>query len=170
VTPTFTPCDPRCPAVTGKPVNDVRYCPMASPEARRRHREMPLIGGESPRKLRHPPAPGQPPWRGEPIRDAEGRSVWVILDWRDGQDKPVRVVPAPPDEDGTPRVRFEHDVPRHPDYTSCCADFRCCSDKFDAAGLGGVRDALISGAETVAVAKVDEGYVVLNTPPTVEDL
>lgn len=170
VTPrTFTPCSPDCPSLTGKPVNSVQYCPMESPEALRRHREMPAIGAESPRKLRHPPAPGKRPWQGAPIKGPGGKDVWVIRDWRDGMDKPVRVVPAPPLDDGTEMVRFEHDVPLHPDYTDCCANFQCCSDKWEKAGMASVRDALISGAPTIAVAKTDDGFVALNTPPTMEE-
>ncbi len=39
----------------------------------------------------------------------------------------------------------------HPDYTDCCADFRCCADKWAAAGLAGVAAALVEGAPVVHV-------------------
>jgi hypothetical protein len=157
----FTPCSPDCPAVTGVPINGVRYCAM---QERARHRGMPLIGAEGPRPLRHPGTRG---FRPETlVRDAAGNKVWVIRDWRDGLDKPVRVGPAPDGIDadtGKPirMVRFEHDVPMHPDYTDCCANLQCCTDLWDKAGLAPVRDAIVGGAPCVEIVQQGERRLVV---------
>lgn len=58
----------------------------------------------------------------------------------------------------------------HADYTDCCANFQCCEDIFEAAGLGSVAEALSAGGPPTTVAKVDDGYAVLSRPPTSEDV
>lgn len=116
-----SPCSPDCPSVTGKPNGSVRYCPMESPEALARHRNTPP-GGDA-----------------ATIRRVSGN--WSVLDWRDGQWKPVTTEPRKGGGFG-----FVHDVPVHPDATDCCADFRCCEGKWEAAGLGRTRDQLVEAA------------------------
>ena len=63
----FTPCDDRCPAVTGKPEGSRRYCPMQEHD---RHRTFETGPHRESRA-----------WR----RDPKKPGAWHTYDWRVGR-------------------------------------------------------------------------------------
>jgi hypothetical protein len=81
-----------------------------------------------------------------------GVDGWETWDWRTRSWIPGQV-----------------EIPPHPDYTDCCADFRCCADKWAAAGMHSVRDTLVgaarAGGGAFPVLATDEGAHVVTRPP-----
>lgn len=127
----FKPCSPNCPAVTGKPVGGVQYCAKQELERHRR----PLPDGAGPERHR----------RG---------SHWYRTDWRTGKEVEVELV-----DHGDGFCSFDDPVPLHPDYTDCCADFGCCMDLAEKAGLAHIFAALAMTVEEGG------GVVYVGDPP-----
>lgn len=120
----FEPCSPLCPAVTGKPHGSLQYCPMHDPE---RHRA----------SAEHAP---------DVYRKVQGGPFYQ-RDWRTGEEVEVAWVEAPDQPGWGTFAPASGPIPLHPDYADCCADFRCCSDRWAKAGLKDVLTVLVGAVE-----------------------
>lgn len=138
---------PDCPTVVG-PSKARPYCSRDNPA---RHRGVGPDRTPAFRRFRAGVPLNTPPsclsGRGAPPP-----APWYEWDWRIG-----RWIPAAPG--------LVPQVPRHPDYTDCCAGFECCADLWAAAGMTDLGNAIVGAAEagggTVAVVAHDEGAAVL---------